>query len=297
VAGAGVVAASSIAPALGKELFATSYDIYAVTGDRYFDNTLKVVDALGGMRRFVHQGSSVGILVNSPLNHTGAYTKPDITVAVVKMCLDAGAKDVFAINDIGSSYWRRAPGAASMQSEIGRIRHSGEMTDVVIERGKALKKAEVYHSLLGCDVYITIPIIKDHEGTRFTCSLKNTMGACSGSTCRRFHFGEGGGLLEVFKGYYHNIDLLAQSIADINLVRQPDLCVVDATEFLVTNGPSGPGELRRPREIFAATNCLAGDMYAVRHLNLDWEELPVLRCARELGYGPSDLREITVHAA
>ncbi len=295
-AGAGIIAGSSISSALESSNVSGQYDIYSVVGDRYFDNTIKAVDALGGMQKFVQRGKTVGILVNSPLDHAGAFTRPDIPLAVVKMCLDAGAKEIYAINSIGQRYWRRSSLSEKLRSEVDRIKHSDEMTEVAIDRGKALKKAEISKALLSCDVYINIPIIKDHEGTRFTCSLKNTMGACSQSTCRRFHFGENSGLLDVFKGYYHNIENLAQSIADVNLVRQPDLCIVDATEFLVTNGPSGPGELRRPEEIIATTNCLAADMYAVRHLSLNWEELPVLRCATEHGYGPKTLKVIRVHA-
>lgn len=181
-----------------------------------------------------------------------------------------------------------------MKSDIDRIQYLDETSEVSIDKGKVLKKADISTTLLSCDVFINIPIIKDHEGTRFTCDLKNMMGACSGSTCRRFHFGESSGLSGLFKGAYSNVDLLAQSIADVNLVRRPNLCVVDATEILATNGPSGPGEVRRPREVIAATNCLAADMYATGHLGLNWEELPVIICAQQHGYGPKNLKEIRI---
>ncbi len=295
-AGAGIIAGSSIAKALQSRSAPLMYDLYSVVGDRYFDNTMKAIDALGGMKKFVQRGNTVGILVNSPLHNAGAYTNPDIPLAVVKMCLDAGAKQVYALNDIPEKYWSQSSLSDKMRSEIGGIRYSDEMTEVKIDKGKSLKKAEISTALLSCDVYVNIPIIKDHEGTRFTCTLKNMMGACSRSTCRRFHYGEDSGLLSLFRGWYSNIQLLAQSIADVNLVRRPDLCVVDATEFLITNGPSGPGDIRKPREVFVSTNCLAADMYATRDLGLDWEELPVIQCARRHGYGPASPREINIRS-
>lgn len=295
-AGAGIIARSSISRALETGSIPGQYELCSVVGDRYFDNTMKAVEALGGIQKFVQRGNTVGILVNSPLSNAGAFTKPDIPLAVVKMCLDAGAKQIYALNDISQKYWRRSRLSEKMKSEIDRIQYSDGMKEVAIDKGKSLKKAEISSALLSCDVYINIPIIKDHEGTRFTCNLKNTMGACSGSTCRRFHYGEDSGLFSLFKGGYGNIELLAQSIADVNLIRRPDLCVVDATEFLVTNGPSGPGEVRKQREIIAATNCLAADMYAIRHLGLNPEELPVIRCAQQHGYGPRDLKEIQIQA-
>jgi uncharacterized protein (DUF362 family) len=100
----------------------------------------------------------------------------------------------------------------------------------------------------------------------------------------------------MFKGYYSNVELLSQSIADVNLARQPDLCVVDATVILATNGPSGPGELRTPREVIAATNCVAADMYATRHLGLNWEDLLVIRYAQQHGYGPRSLKDVQIKA-
>ncbi len=294
VTGAGIIVAPSLTESFQKIGQTTPYEICSVTGDRYFDNAIKAVDALGGMGRFVHSGNTVGILVNSPWSNRGSITNPDIALAVVKMCQDAGAKQIVALNDISQKYWKRSGLYEAMKSDLDRVRYADGMTEVTIDKGKSLKRAEVAASLLSCDVYINVPVIKDHEGVRFTCALKNTMGACSGSTCRRFHFGEGSVLTGVLKGYYSNPELLSQSIADINLVRQPDLCVVDATEILATNGPSGPGEVRRPREVFAATNCVAADMYATRHLGLHWEDLPVIRFAQQHGYGPKSLQEIVI---
>jgi len=295
VAGTGIVAMPSLSRALNAGPDPSRYDIYAVVGDRTFDNTMKALDALGGMRKFVRPGATVGILVNSPMHNPGSFTNPDVALAVVKASLDAGAKQVFALNDISRRYWNRSRLADKMRPEIERIRHVQDMTDVIIDKSVSLRKAEVSKTFLSCDVYINIPMIKDHDGTRFTCNLKNTMGVCSDSTCRRFHYGEDAGLFDFLKGGYDNINLLAQCIADVNLIRQPDLCVVDATEFLITNGPNGPGDLRKPKEVFVSTNCLAADMYGVRHLRLNPEELPVITCAQRHGYGPAHLKDITVH--
>jgi len=294
VAGAGIIAGKSIASALESTIPPFEYDLCSVVGDQYFDNTMKAVDALGGMQKFVKPGNSVGILVNSPIDHAGAFTNPEISLAVVKLCLDAGAKQIIPINDISQSYWRRSKRFELMKTEISGIRYADETIEVNIDKGKSIKQAEVRSTLLSCDVFINIPIIKDHEGTRYTCNMKNMMGAFSSSTCRRCHLGDSSALLGLIRGYYRNPDLLAQSIADLNLVRRPTLCVVDATEILATNGPSGPGELRKPREVIAATDCVAADMYATRHLGLNYEELLMIKCARELGYGPKSLKEVRI---
>ncbi len=102
--------------------------------------------------------------------------------------------------------------------------------------------------------------------------------------------------MSIFSGAYSNVELLSQCIADVQLVRRPDLSVVDATEILTTNGPSGPGTISKPREIIAATDNVAADLYAIRHLHLDPEELLVFRCAREHGLGPTSLKEVHIES-
>lgn len=275
---------------------ATSIDLCAVAGDKYFENTMTAVEALGGMHKFVKKGDTVGILINSVFERIGTFANPDISLAVIKMCLDSGAKSVYTIEDTPRTYWRASKSSQKLNHEIGLIRYSEERRDVKIERGKSLKEATISTTLLSCDVFINIPIVKDHRGTRYTGNLKNMMGACSSSTCRRCHFGDQSTLSTIFQGYYDKVELLAQSIADLNLIRSPDLCVVDATEILARNGPAGPGELKRPMEVVAGTNCVAADMYCVKHLGLIPEDLLVIKRAQEHGLGPTSLRDVKMMA-
>ena len=66
--------------------------------------------------------------------------------------------------------------------------------------------------------------------------MKNLMGLNFAEVNRTFHTGD-------FKTKPDDIDRLDQCIADLNLAVKPTLCVIDATEFITTNGPFGPGVL------------------------------------------------------
>jgi uncharacterized protein (DUF362 family) len=268
--------------------------VCAVAGDKIFDNTVRAIDALGGMKKFVRKGASVALLTNSVFDRPGTYVNPDIPLAVVKMCFDAGAASVVTIEDTPRSYWKRSAFSAKLSREIGIIGRSGEKKDIAIARGKSLKEGSVSAALLSADVFINIPIIKDHQGTRYTGNLKNMMGAFSSSTCRRCHFGDQSIVTQLFQGYYSKMEILSQSIADLNLVRSPDLSVADVTEIITTNGPSGPGRLKTPMEVVAGTNALAVDMYCVRHLGLNPDELLVISRAREHALGPGSLKDVTI---
>lgn len=267
-------------------------DIAAVKGADYFKSTIKAVELLGGMGRFVSKQAKVGLLINSPWDHPGTYVSPAVTLAVIQMCRDAGAKEIGVFKSLGDSYWRRSALSATFRDEVRRIRSwEGNYTEVPVPRGRSLKKTEIAKGLLDCDVFINIPIAKDHDGIHFTGSAKNMMGAISSGACRFFHFGNGAG------GYYDDVGFLSQCIADLNLVRKPDLCVVDGTEVAATNGPFGPGKLIRPQKVFAGVDRVAMDVYGANLLGVKGEEIRTTRMAHEHGLGEIRLARLRIHEA
>ncbi len=82
-------------------------DIASVQGTDAYTNTIRAVDAIGGMKRFVSKQSNVALLINSDQSNPGAFVKPEIVLAVTRMCLDAGAGQIGVFKRTGSSYWRR----------------------------------------------------------------------------------------------------------------------------------------------------------------------------------------------
>lgn len=291
---AGVLVGSLFPRLLRAELSDSAMTLCSVTGDRIFDNTMAAVDALGGMKRFVRKDASVALLINSVFDRPGTYVNADIPLAIVKMCFDAGAKSVVTIEDTPNSYWRRASKAGKLSAEISRIGRTDKKQDIPIAKGRSLKEGSVSSALLSCDVFINVPVIKDHQGTRYTGNLKNMMGAFSSATCRRCHFGDQAFLKQLFQDYYSKMELLSQSIADLNLVRPPDLSVADVTEVLATHGPSGPGRIVRPMQVVAGNNAVAVDMYSVQHLTLNPNDLLVIKFAQEHSLGPKSLAEVKI---
>jgi uncharacterized protein (DUF362 family) len=285
---AGIPDLSSIA---GGDTSTSKYDIAVANGTDYFDSTIKAVEALGGIKRFVSRGSRVGILVNSPWNKPGTYTNPDVALAVLKMCLDAGAREIISLESASNSYWKRSKLYKKFENEVGSIKSGDSKINVGIPHGRSLKTADVSKSLIECDVYINVPIVKNHEGTQFTANLKNVMGACSGSTNRFFH--KGSGKSSLF-GYYDDVEFLSRCIAEVNLVRQPDLCVADAGEFVINNGPAGPGELKKAGKIVAGTKCASVDAYCSTLLDLKPSDVIMIKYANELEMGEIEIEKLRI---
>ena len=178
VLGAASVLGSNGLGYMNKLAFAKDkVDIAAVKGADYFKSTIEAVEIPGGTSKFVSKQSKVGLLINSSWQNPGSYVKPEITLAVIRMCLDAGAKEIGVFKKLGNSYWRRSPLSERFRDEIKGVRYlSGDYTEVSLPQGRSLKKAEIAKSFLDCDVFINIPIAKDHTGVRFTGTMKNMMG-------------------------------------------------------------------------------------------------------------------------
>jgi len=282
--GARVLPASAVQQRKGP----STPDLIVVKGTDYYQSTLKAVELLGGIQRFVPKGSTVGLLVNSRFGKPGSYVKPEITLAVLSLCFSAGAKGVYSLEGLSESYWERSDRTRKLNEMIRSLREPRDHVAAEIKGGKAVKKVEIVPELLECDVFINVPVVKDHEGTRFTCTMKNMMGATSHSTNGYFHRGSNSG------GYYSDVDFLSQCIADLNLLRRPTLSVVDATEFLTTNGPSGPGNIAKRHSVVAASSGVAADAYCTSFLGLNPRDIAMIRKAREHGLGETDPAKLEV---
>ncbi len=264
-------------------------EVAIVKGADYYRATVKALDMLGGMKHFVTKHATVGLLINSRYDKPGTFVKPEIALAVLNMCLDAGASKVYTIEGVSQKYWSRSGLSRQYEQEIKSIKAgNGQFTEVEIPKGVSLKKAEITRAFLDCDVLINLPIVKDHEGIRTTGSLKNIMGATSFSTNHYFHNGSGA------IGYYDDVQFLSQCIADANLLRKPTLCVMDATEFITTNGPFGPGKVIKVQKVIAGADPVAVDTVGCGMLGLNPNDVVKIRLAYEHGLGQMDKGKMTI---
>lgn len=271
---------------------AAAAGLAAVTGPDGFANTLAAVAAVGGISRIVPKGSSVVINANTAFKHRGSIVDPSVLLAVFTLCADAGAEEMWLIKGAKEDFWKRCARSAEYRVLIDGVKVSErEFKTVEIADGVALKEAQVDRHLLDADVYLDVTIAKHHKGCEYTGALKNTMGACPHDpTCRFFHVGTN----PDSEDWYPDLNHLSQCVADLNLVRRPDLCILDAGEILTTNGPFGPGKLANPQAVVASADMVAIDAYGVRYLGLEPKAISAIAKAEAHGLGESDLTKIGV---
>ena len=267
-------------------------DVSVVKGEDYFKNTVKAVEQLGGMKQFVPGNSRVAILANPQRNNPGAFTKPEVLKAAIRMCKKAGAKQVTCISWLPLQNWestglKKAVDDEGARLEIVNLKDETLFKPVPVPKGKALKEARIMKEFFNHDLLIDIPITKDHMGNKFTGTLKNLMGLNSPKNNRTFHKPN-------WKTDIHDIRYLDQCIADLNTVITPALCIVDATEFIITKGPFGPGKLHKPMKVVAGKDRVAVDAYCCTLWGLQGKDIFSITQAYEHGLGEIDLKKVKI---
>jgi len=267
-------------------------DVAVVQGPEYLANTRKAVDLIGGIARFVPKNGRVAILPNSQSAHPGTFTSPDVVRAVVRMCKDAGAREVNCLSWLPEKFWTATGLAGALKEEgaelkIVDLKDEALFKPIALPKGKILREAMIMKELFENDCLINLPITKDHAGNKFTGAMKNLMGLNSAPVNRTFHSGD-------FKTNPDDIDRLDQCIADLNLAITPVLSIVDATKFITTNGPFGPGELAAPQKIVAGVDRIAVDSYCASLRGFKGPEILMIKKGYEHGLGEIDLEKVRI---
>jgi uncharacterized protein (DUF362 family) len=260
-------------------------------GTNYAHLVGDAVDALGGMKKFVHPGEVVVVKPNIHFSRPpemGANTNPQVVKKVVELCLEAGAKKV-KVFDRSNSDPRVTYTISGIKAAVESIKDSRAVVEFVDERrfiglnideGKSLKRWSFYKDVLEADRFINVPVAKTHHSCRLTMAMKNMMGVLGGER----------GTLHVN---------LHQNIADMNLIVRPDLHVLDATRIITQNGPTGGRleDVQIKNTVIAGTDPVAVDAYGTTLFDLKPEDIGYIVKAHELGLGEMQLTKIKVLTA
>jgi uncharacterized protein (DUF362 family) len=266
-----------------------------VTGEDYFNATRKAIELLGGMQKFVPKNSAVAILTNAQSNNPGTYTKPEIVRAVIRMCKESGAKRIGLIGwcperNYANTGILKVAEEENAELVITDYRQEMQFKKVPVKKGVILKEARILRTFYDHDILINMNISKEHSGNCFSGVLKNLMGMNSPVSDQSFHRRDPSTGRD-------SIPYLEQCIADLNTAIHPHLNIADSTEFVTTNGPMGPGRLKKPQKIIASTDRVAVESYCARFFNLDPHNVIAIQKAHEHGLGEMDLAKVNIREA
>jgi uncharacterized protein (DUF362 family) len=258
------------------------------TGKDYYNLVAQVLEPLGTIGNFVKTGDNVVIKPNMAWDRNpaqAANTHPQVVKALVELCLDAGAKKIMVF-DRTCNEERRCYVNSGIQEAMAAIKDSRlnfyhpdsrKFVPVNIERGKAVRKLEIYKDALEADTYINVPVAKHHSLSTLTLGLKNSMGVLGGK-----------------RGQMHHN--LGQKLADLATVVRPKLTVIDATRILLRNGPQGGDidDVKVLDSLVASADPVACDAYATTLFDLKPEDISSTVAAYKLGLGEMNLERMNI---
>lgn len=277
---AALAATKALGAETGTEKEKALPDVVAVRNGEPVAMFRKGIDAMGGISAFVKPGQSVVVKPNAGWDcppERAANTNPELMAEIVRQCLAAGASKVevfdHTCNEWSASY-RNSGIAKAVEDAGGTMVHAHnessyeerECPDAV-----KMKKAKIHKSILNADVFINVPILKNHGGAKMTAIMKNFMGL-------------------VWDRQFMHRNNLPQCIADSVLYRKPDLNILDAYRIMVSNGPRGVSEndVRTPKYLILAKDMVMADAMATKIIGYELDQVPYIGIAEKMGIGTSD---------
>jgi len=291
-AGAGIAAGAALGlraygGIYGNGSYVPAYDMVAIMGGKpevMFDLGIQ---ELGGMGQFVGKGQKVLVKPNIGWDRTPEYaacTNPALVKRIIEHCFKAGAREVYVFDhtcDNWISCYKNSGIEKAARDAGAKVVPGNSETyyqEITIEGAKVLKKAKVHRVLLETDIFINVPVLKDHDSTRMTCCLKNMMGV-------------------VWDRAFWHRNNLHQCIADYALYsRKPVLNVIDCYNVMTKNGPQGVSkeDVANLMSQIITTDWVAGDAAAARMLKLDPAGVDYIKIAHSMGTGNMNLDSLNI---
>jgi uncharacterized protein (DUF362 family) len=293
--GAGLLAGTGIALGNVDNLMASEksnyvnedYYLTAVMGGEPAEMFDKAIASIGGIGKYIKKNQKVVVKPNIGWDATpekAACTNPILVKRIIEHCLQVGAKEV-VVFDFTCDNWQKCYTNSGIEKAVkdagGKIAPGNEEKyyhPVKVPKGKNLTSAKEHELILGADVFINVPILKNHEGASLTISMKNLMG------------------IVWDRGYWHRNDL-HQCIADFATYRKPTLNVVDAYRVMMKNGPRGRSvnDTVLMKSLLISEDMVAADAAAAKLFGAEPASIDHIRIAAEMGAGRMDLDKMKIN--
>lgn len=246
--------------------------------------TRAAVNALGGIKAFISKGDVVVVKPNIGWDRLPAYaatTNPEVVSTVIRLCYEAGAKQVKVFDNSVAD-----PRRCYKQSGISAAATSaGGIVSFVDERkfrdmklpGVALKSWPLYTEAVEADKFINIPIAKTHGLSSLTLGMKNLMGVMGGS-----------------RGRIHQ--RINESLVDLAMTVKPTLTILDAVRILTAHGPQGGdlADVKQLNTVVAGRDQVAVDAFGATLFGMQGTDLGYVKAGNKAGLGTMNLNKLKI---
>jgi uncharacterized protein (DUF362 family) len=245
----------------------------------------RAVGYIGGIEEVVFPGDLVLVkpnLVRVPPSDNGTVTRREVTKAVADLVMERGARPVIAESaaaGVDTEAVMKAAGYDRLRAlgyEVVDLKSCTREVIPVPEGYVAFGELPSWDLVRKADAIISVPVMKTHDQTEVTLSMKNLKGLIDDSTKKAFHRE---GLLE--------------GVVDLMTALKPRLTVMDGTICQEGMGPIF-GTPKRMDLILASKDLVAADAVAGKIMGYDPAEVMITARAAARGVGEMDLERIHI---
>jgi uncharacterized protein (DUF362 family) len=243
--------------------------------------TEKALAGLGGLRRFVGRGDVVWVKPNIGWDRTpelAANCNPDVVATVVRLCFEAGAKEV----KVGDNPCDMAAKTYVSSGIAAAVRPLGAKV-VFLDRsrfremainGERVKRHPIYPEIVESDLVINIAIAKHHGLPGGTFCMKNYMGVIEN------------------RGSFHQA--IPVCLADLTRFMKPRIAMLDGVRILKAHGPKGgnPADVVLKTTVAAGVDLVALDALGAELIGRKPSEIRTIVKGQEAGLGTMDYRSL-----
>ncbi|MFZ0033999.1 MAG: DUF362 domain-containing protein [Sedimentisphaerales bacterium] len=241
-------------------------------------------ELLGGLEKFVTRGDTVLLKPNfiAPRSrHCATQTDPAVLLEVARLLKDFGARPFIGDSPAWSNVFTCVK-ALKLEEALKKL-------SVPVKQLNKPRKCRIDDTVVGissvaldADVIINMPKFKTHQQLVTTFAVKNMFGCCSGKRKALWHFAKG-----------KNTDEFCKLLIEIYKFLNPALTIIDAVTVM-----DGPGPIRgRARPLgwlISGTEPIACETICCKLVNINPQNIPIIKTARQMGFGCSDADKITI---
>ncbi len=256
-------------------------------------NRPKIADAvkrqfklLGGLEKFVSRGDTVLLKPNfiAPRSRRCAtQTDPAIILETAKLLKDFGAKPFVGDSPAWTNVFTCVK-ALKLEEPLKKLSIPVKQLNKPKKCRIGINNTKIGISsvALDADVIINLPKFKTHQQLVATFAVKNMFGCVSGKQKALWHFARG-----------KNADDFCELLIAIFKFLNPALTIIDGVVAM-----DGPGPIRgRARPLgylLGGTDPIACETICCKLVNINPQDLPIIKTARQIGFGFSGQDKIKI---
>ena len=250
------------------------------------DALQKQFELLGGLERFISPGDRVLIkpnFITPKSRRLAVQTDPTVIVELARLLKDFGAKPFVGDSPAWGNVFACVK-SLHLEEPLKQLAVPVKQLDKPKKCfvGPDKTKVGISAIALDADAIINLPKFKTHQQLVATFAVKNMFGCISGKRKAILHFSKG-------KSPFNFYRLLIEIYRFLN----PVVTIIDAVTVMDGPGPI-KGRARPLGWIISGTEPIACETVCCKFVNLAPEDVPIVRTARQIGFGCSEFDKIEI---